>query len=311
MRLLSLGAIAMDIVLHSHDLPKDDGFALIMSEEILPGGSAANVSVSARHLGMKVYQTGKIGDDKIGDQFRKTLKEDGVDDRYVITKKDGTTLHTYIMTAPGGKHCIFANKGDCVASLLPEELPDDISDCFDIFYNDMFSSKAALWLAQKAVEQEKPIVYNMQCVPSFMELCGTSINEIEQMIRMCTVFVSGQDGYYELTGEKNYRKAMKLVYEKYGVKDGVICTAGSEGSVWYDGKEYSAPAYEVEAVDTTGAGDCFLGGLIYSYFSEHFNKQEALEFANASAAIKCLKKGPRSHATVEEIIEFRDSMRSL
>ena len=47
MKLLSLGAIAMDIVLNSHELPKDDGFALIRQEEMLPGGSASNVSVCA------------------------------------------------------------------------------------------------------------------------------------------------------------------------------------------------------------------------------------------------------------------------
>ena len=58
-KVLSLGAIAMDIVLNSHELPKDDGFAFIHHEQMMPGGSASNVSVSAAHLGMEVYQTGK------------------------------------------------------------------------------------------------------------------------------------------------------------------------------------------------------------------------------------------------------------
>ena len=129
MKLLSLGAIAMDIVINSHELPKDDGFALVDHEEMLPGGSASNVSVSAGHLGLEVYQAGKIGDDAMGEEFRKTLVMDGVDDRYVVTKEDGTTLHTYILTAPGGKHCIFANTGDAVCTLTPEELPEDIMDC--------------------------------------------------------------------------------------------------------------------------------------------------------------------------------------
>ena len=125
MKLLSLGAIAMDIVINSHELPKDDGFALVKHEEMLPGGSASNVSVSAGHLGLEVYQTGKIGDDAMGEEFRKTLVMDGVDDRYVVTKEGGTTLHTYILTAPGGKHCIFANTGDAVCTLTPEELPEE------------------------------------------------------------------------------------------------------------------------------------------------------------------------------------------
>ena len=84
------------------------------------------------------------------------------------------------------------------------------------------------------------------------------------MMRLCTVFVSGRDGYYELTGEQDYLKAMKMVWEKYQVKEGVICTAGDEGAAWYDGKEYRVPAHKIDPVDTTGAGDCFLGGLLYA-----------------------------------------------
>ena len=274
---------------------------------MLPGGSASNVSVSAAHFGMESYQTGKIGDDNIGDEFIRTLKEDGVDAELVAVKKGGTTLHTYILTAPGGKHCIFANTGDTVCTLIPEELPEEIMDSMDIFYNDMFSPKAALWLAKKAVEQGKPVLYNMQCVPSFMEMCGTSREDIEEMIRLCTVFVSGRDGYYEITGEQDYLKAMKMVWEKYQVKEGVICMAGDEGAAWYDGKEYRVPAHKIDPVDTTGAGDCFLGGLLYAYFQEGMEKKEALEFANASAAIKCMQEGPRSRADVAAVLEFKES----
>lgn len=49
-KLLSLGAIAMDIVLNSHDLPKDDGFALIQSEKMLPGGGVRRMCLFAQHI---------------------------------------------------------------------------------------------------------------------------------------------------------------------------------------------------------------------------------------------------------------------
>ncbi|WP_243007035.1 hypothetical protein [Dorea sp. AM58-8] len=52
-KVLSLGAIAMDVVLNSYELPKDDGFALIHHEEMLPGGSASNVSVACASLAWK------------------------------------------------------------------------------------------------------------------------------------------------------------------------------------------------------------------------------------------------------------------
>ena len=305
--LLSLGAIAMDMVINSHELPKDDGFSFIHQEQMLPGGSASNVSVCAAHLGLAAYQTGKIGDDNMGREFLRTLEEDGVDGRYVVTKENGTTLHTYILTAPEGRHCIYANVGDAVCTLTPEELPENLMDRMDIFYNDMFSPRAALFLAKQAREQGKPVLYNMQCTPSFMEQCGTSAADIEEMMRLCTVFVSGRDGYYEMTGEKDYRRAMRIVQERYQVPEGVICTAGSEGAVWPADKEYTAPPFHITPVDTTGAGDCFLGGLLYAYFSECQEKEEALAFANACAAVKCTQPGPRSRAGVSEIRKFKDS----
>lgn len=306
-KLLSLGAVAMDIVIESSALPENDGFAMISSEKMMPGGSASNVSVAAASLGLDAFQTGKIGDDEAGDKFRVTLTADGVDDSHLVTMKNGTTLHTYILTAPGGKHCIFANAGNAVSSLAPDELPEDIMDSMDIFYTDMFSSKAALYLAHKAREQGKPVIYNMQCTPSFMALCGTTMSEINEMISLCTLFTSGQDGYSELSGEAGHKAAMRDIYEKFHVADGVICTTGSDGSIWYDGTEYAAPAFPVEAIDTTGAGDCFIAALISSYYDEHMKKADALLFANAAAALKCLQKGPRNRAGRKDVTAFINS----
>ena len=306
-KVLSLGAIAMDIVLNSHELPHDDGFGFITGENILPGGSASNVSVACASLGMDAFQTGQIGDDTFGDEFRRTLVADGVDDRYVVTKEGGTTLHTYIITAPGGKHCIFANLGDSVNDLAGSDLPQDIMDGMDIFYNDMFSPDAAQWLADRAREQGKPVIYNMQCVPSFMKVCGTTDEEIDRMMRTCTLFVSGSAGFEELTGETDPHKSVRLVQEKYNIEHGVILTAGEEGSYWYDGSsEYHAGVFQVDAVDTTGAGDCFIGGLLYAYFDKGMDKENALRFANATAAVKCTIAGPRSRASVQDVLALME-----
>ena len=96
------GQVAMDIVINSHDLPKDDGFALINHEQMLPGGSASNVSVSAAYFGMESYQTGKIGDDNIGDEFLRTLREDGVDAELVAVEKGwDNPSHLHIDCAGG------------------------------------------------------------------------------------------------------------------------------------------------------------------------------------------------------------------
>ena len=307
---LAMGTVAMDIVLECTALPKEDGFAYIEKERLLPGGSSANLLVALHHLGAGAYQTGKIGDDEYGRLFRKTLVEDGVDDTYLVTKAGGSALHTYIMAAPNGKHSIFASLGDCVTNLESEDLPETILDNMDVFYTDMFSARASLHLGKKAEEKKLPVLYNMQCVPSFMETCGITKQEIEAMLELTTLLASGRDGYYELTGEKDYQKAMTMVYEAYKPPLGVICTAGSEGAAWLNEEGMLfMPAYPIEAVDSTGAGDCFLAGLIYGYFCKDKTRAEAMQFATALASMKCLQKGPRIRTDAESVQRFINACR--
>ena len=308
-RVLSLGSVAMDVIIETKQLPQEDGFAFVESERLVPGGSASNVSVALSNFDVEAYQTGKIGDDKYGNEFRRTLVEDGVDDKFLVTNPGGATLHTFIMTQ-GKKHCIFANLGDSVSNLEPEELPENILDDIDVFYTDMFSPRASLYLGNLAKKKNIPVIYNMQCAPSFMKKCGVDIKQIEKMIKVSTIFVSGREGYFELTAEHDYQRGVKKFYDKYHVPSGAICTAGDEGALWLDDKELiHIEAYPINAVDTTGAGDSFLAGLIYAYFCNGMEKRKAFRFASASAAVKCMQKGPRLKAKVEDVQKFIDFAR--
>ena len=113
-----------------------------------------------------------------------------------------------------------------------------------------------------------------------------SREEIDQMIRLSTVFVSGRDGYYELTGEKDCREGNANSSGEISGKRRRNLYGGDEASVWFDGQEYGVPAYLIDPVDTTGSGRLLSGRPLYAYFAEHQEKEEALAFANASAAVK-------------------------
>ena len=249
--ILCLGALAMDIVLESQMLPQNDGFALIESERLVPGGSSSNVSVALTLMGAEVYQTGQIGDDNLGNAFHQDLKLNGVHTEYLSVKKGGTTLHTYIITAPMGKHCIFANLGDAVNSLNPKDLPDHVLDGITCFYTDMFSSRASRGWLRKRAKREFP--WSIICnVPSFMASCGVSREEIEEMLSLCTLFISGRDGYREMTGSEDPIFAMKKLKESFRMADGLICTAGDEGAYWLKGEEIlTQKSFVIEPVDTT------------------------------------------------------------
>ncbi|MEL7566772.1 MAG: carbohydrate kinase family protein [Dehalobacterium sp.] len=304
-KVLSLGTVAMDIVLETQMLPKNDGFALIEAERLVPGGSSSNVSVALRKMGAAVYQSGQIGDDTFGKVFVSDLQAHGVDTEYLAVKKDGTTLHTYIITAPKGTHCIFANMGDSVNDLNPEDLPDNVLEDITFFYTDMFSPRASLWLAQKARQKGIPVVYNMQCVPSFMAACGVRTEQLREMLSLCTLFIGGQDGYREMTGADDPRLALKKLNKEFQIEDGLIYTAGHEGAYWLWGEEIlTQKSFAVEPVDTTGAGDCFSAGVIFDFYCRRRLPEEVLVFAAAAAALKCSTKGPRSIADLAMIEDF-------
>lgn len=312
LKVLCLGTVAMDIVLETQILPQNDGFALIEAERLVPGGSSANVSVALNKMGVEVYQAGQIGDDNLGNVFNKDLELNGVHTEYLSVKKGGTTLHTYIITAPMGKHCIFANLGDSVNSLKPEDLPDNILDGITCFYTDMFSPRASLWLAKKARQKGIPVVYNMQCVPSFMAACGVSREEIDGMLSFSTLFISGRDGYREMTGTEDPFLAMKKLQKSFQMEDGLICTAGDDGAYWLKGEEIlTQKSFAVEPVDTTGAGDCFTAGIIFDFYCRQRLPENVLLFASAAAALKCMTKGPRSTADLVMIQDFIHKRNSI
>lgn len=311
-KVLCLGTVAMDVVLETQILPQNDGFALIEAERLLPGGSSANVSVALKKMGAEVFQSGQIGDDNLGNIFHQDLELNGVHTKYLSVKKGGVTLHNYIITAPLGKHCIFANLGDSVNTLHPEDLPEQILDGMSCFYTDMFSPRASLWLAKKARQRGIPVVYNMQCIPSFMATCDVSKEEIESMLSLCTLFISGRDGYWEMTAREDPVMAMKRMKESFGMEDGLICTVGAEGAYWLRGDEIlTQKSFAVEPVDTTGAGDSFTAGIIFDFYCRQGLAEKALLFATGAAALKCMIKGPRSTADlamIEDFIQKRNSV---
>ena len=311
MNILSSGSIAMDVVLNSSALPEDDGFALIEKEKMQPGGSSSNVAVSAAGFGMGACQVGKVGNDEMGKRFIQSLEEDGVSPKYMITKENGVTMHTYIVTAPQGKHTIFANLGDCMQDFTHHELPEEILDDIDIYYTGMFSPEVSLYLAQESVRRGKKMMLNMQAVISFMELCGVSLPQFEKAIECCSILVGGRAAYSDIFGKKggnDVESQLRYAVQHYQIEDGAICTLGSKGAVWYDGNNFIySEGYSVDPVDTTGAGDCFNGGIMYAFYEKGMSRKESLKFANGAAAIKCLKPGPRSIATEAQVCDFENS----
>ncbi len=304
-RVLGLGTAAMDTVIFCPSFPRGDSFQVIKSEQVLPGGSCANMLTTLASLGAESRLIAKIGDDELGLLFRSTLIEDGVDDRFVITKPGGKTLHTYIMAVESGYHCIFVNLGDSLKDLQPDDLDSPMLEGVDLFYSDLFPGEAAVLMASMCRERGIPVIICLECPPSFMERAGVGKENILKALSLADLIISGREGYKELTGIENYRKALAITYRKFQPRFGALCTAGDEGSTWKNAQGIiETAAYKITPVDSTGAGDSFLGAFIYSYFMEGKSRTAALEFASACGAMKCMRVGPRIKINTKEVEAF-------
>lgn len=311
-KVLGLGVAAMDVVLQCESLPQEDGFAFIHSEQLMPGGSCANVLVTLARLGTAASLVAAVGDDHYGTVFLEDLTCVGVNTENVKIRKKGVTLHTFVTVDNRGNRSIFVNPGDSLLTLRAEEVDGFMLEGAVVFYTDMFPGKPALKLARLAREQEIPVVFVLECAPSFMQLCGISREEINEMLSYCGLFCAGREALREFAGEVDPKKAAEQLYLHFQPPLGLIATLGDEGAIWVHREQnIHMPAFSVKAVDTTGAGDAFCGGLIHAYFIQKLDRKASLQFAAACAALKCTYLGPRFKFGEKEVKQFlREQMPS-
>ncbi len=302
---LGLGASAVDVVLECDDLPREDGFSRVRRERVVPGGSCANVLAALARLGTPSALVAQMGDDDYGRVFLKDLEANGVSAAHVLLKPGGTSLHTFIAVAENGARSILAHMGDSLLALSEDQVPEALLDGISVFYTDMLPAQPALKLARACARREVPVVFNLQVGPGFMELCGTPREAIDEMIALSRVFVTFRGALEELAGTADPEKALDQLVSKHPLPGGALATLGRDGACWVHAEErLQQPAFAVEALDTTGAGDSFSAGLIQSLLIEQADRPEALAFASACAALKCTMPGPRFTAARQQVADL-------
>lgn len=305
---LGMGAVAMDLVLRCAELPGEDGFAFVQDEKWLPGGSCSNVLVTLTSLGARCGVAAQIGNDPYGDGVREDLERAGISTRYLLTKRGGTSLHTLVAVAGNGARSIFANLGDAFLGLSESVVSPEMIEGVKVFYTDMFTAKAALKAAALCRDAGVPVVFNLETSPAFMESCKVTRDELEEMIGLCHILCLGREGLRGLTPCSDERQAAVYLDGKYAPPGGVVATLGEQGAFWAGGGEsMSVPAFSVEAVDTTGAGDAFAGGLIFARLLKKRDIAASLAFANACGAIKCTQAGPRISTDERRVDAFMEA----
>lgn len=311
-KVLGLGTVAMDIVLKCNKLPEKDGTVIISKEELMPGGSCANVLVTLAKFKVDTEIIAKVGDDDYSKLFIEDINKNRVSTENIVVDKGGSLLHTFITVADNGEKCILSNFGESLLSLSEDDVNEEMLEGISVFHTDMFPGKPALKLAKICKTKGIPVVFNLQCGLELMELCNISKKDIEEMIKLSHIFVSCSEGLFQLSNKNTYEEAIEDLYSKYRPKVGAIATCGDKGVAFVNEEGIlSVPSFKVEAIDTTGAGDSFMGGLIYYFFIKKESIKNSLRFGNACSAIKCTQLGGRIETSLDEVLEVYNTKNSI
>ncbi len=291
-----VGSVTMDLVTRTPRIPSIGQTLIGTGFETTPGGKGANQAVAAARLGYRTAMVGKVGDDAYGPELLENLKHAGVETS-AMTQVPGSSGLAPMFVAADGQNAIVVVPGangtmdqavvdyhaDLIRSagmvLCQLEIPMDT-----LAYTLDFCAKAnvPVMLDPAPAAKLPDAIWN--------QVAWFTPNETE------AAFYVGDEADADKSAERLFAKGLKGVVLKRGGDGAYVAVAG--------GKAEWVKPFEVEAIDTVGAGDCFNGAFAVALL-EGKDPWTAARFANAAAAISVTRRGAQaSMPSRSEVDEF-------
>jgi sulfofructose kinase len=275
---VGLGENSVDIVYRLDGAVTANAKLAITDRRLLPGGQVATTLCTCAALGLRTGYVGTFGNDDRAHVIRAALGEHRVDtaaaqirdapNRYAVILVDGGTGDRTVLWQ---RHQALAlEAGDIDASVVTSAR---------VLHVDNVDEEAAIAAAHLARAAGLQVTTDIDRVSP----------RTPHLIAAATFPVLAEHVPAALTGEPKPERALMLLRQRH---EGMLCvTLGRRGAMLLDGNRlHQAPAFEVSAIDTTGAGDVFRGALIYALLRGD-RPDVMLRFANAAAAISCTREG--------------------
>lgn len=281
--ILVVGSINIDLVMNTERVARVGETVRGTSFNTIAGGKGANQAVAAARLGAKVKMLGAVGNDAYGNVLVEGMQKDGIDVSGI--ERFDTSTGVAVIVVCNGDNSIIINAGAnaCVTPEYIDRHIDAIEWADFVIMQYEIPMETVLHTARIAHELGKIVVIN----PAPMT------ETPDELIKICDLFVPNQTEANALLGEEcDEQTAVKKIKE-LGAKS-VLMTLGSKGSLMFDGRDMEyTPAVKVEAVDSTAAGDCFIGALVTA-LSEDKPMKEAVRFATKAASVSVTRSGAQT-----------------
>ena len=281
MHVTGLGQCSLDYLSLVDVYPQVDTKKEVLEWHEQGGGPVATALVALSRLGVSCRFYGMTGDDEAGGKIRQSLADEGLDVQGLVKRRESASQLAFIAVEKStAKRTIFWRRPSGKV-LQPDELGEDFLLGSNFLLIDGLMMDASFAAVKKAKEMHVPVMLD----------AGSARPGILELARLCD-YVVASEVFAEGLGWELMPESLQKEYVSLGVT-ALTVTQGEGGSITVsDDRIIRMPAFTVEAVDTTGAGDVFHAGYIYGLLQE-WDLERVVRSASALAAMKCLQMGGR------------------
>lgn len=295
-----------------------------------PGGAPANVAVALQRLGLTARFIGKVGNDPFGTYLRTSLDEAGVDTSCLFIDDAARTTAVFVAVWDDGRKdlCFYRNPGADMRIHMSDidARAFDGARCFhygSISFIDEPAASAQRKALSIAHAMGLMISYDPNYRPTLWPDVDTAQCVIRDAFRYCHLAKISAEEWMTATGHANLETGIKAVLDM-GVEL-LIISRGDQGAIATNGDyRIELPAFKVDVVETTGAGDGFMAAMIARLLPERERcgslalvdphiVREALRFANAVGALTCTRHGAipalPSRADIDRFMQSQEDIR--
>ena len=289
-KILNYGSLNLDYVYRVEHFVQAGETITSSAFSVGCGGKGLNQSIACARAGAEIFHAGKIGAN--GGMLKQLLETNGVHTEH-LQQDEGENGHAIIQVNDGGENCILLFPGSnrrIQTAEIDAALAHFSGGDYLLLQNEI---NALPYLFARAAEKGMRIVFNPS--PITPEILGYPLEK-------AALFVLNRIEGEALSGETEPEKILRTLHGRYP-QSSVLLTLGGAGSAYFDGREMlRQPAYPVQAVDTTAAGDTFTGYFVAAAAAGK-SVPQALETAAKAAAIACTRPGAAaSIPNLEEVL---------
>jgi sulfofructose kinase len=279
---VGVGLNATDTLILVPHFPAYAGKAPFTREILSPGGQVASAMVACARLGLRVKYIGAVGDDERGLVQLDSLRSAALDIEHVQLRRNCANQTAYIVVDQStGERTVFWRRDECLR-IDPEQIaPEQITNA-RLLHIDGHDTAAVAHAARIARARGVPVTMDVDTIYAGLDNVLPNVDYL----------IASSEFPGRWTGESDPFRALETMQNEYGMRVAAM-TVGAHGALArMDGEFIYSPAFVVNCIDTTGAGDVFHGAFCYAVLQE-MPIREALEFSNAMAALNCTALGAR------------------